>query len=240
MPRTARARRAYHHGDLHRALLAAATALLDRHGPQGVTLRGTARAAGVSQAAPYRHFTSKDALLAAVAEAAFHALRRACEVAVRESEASDTVSRLDAVAIAYVRFAVTHPARYRLMWAPTPRGRDYPALHSAASAAGDALAAALAAWSGAADVAQDRPVERLFVLWSLLHGLVGLILDEQLPHEILKSVPIEVLVQTAMRVLRAGLLHPDNTPAAARVARDESRDVDSLASTRQRRKPRTR
>jgi AcrR family transcriptional regulator len=191
--------------------VAAATALLDRHGPQGVTLRGAARAAGVSQAAPYRHFPSKEALLAEVAEAAFHGLRRACELAVRDSEASDSHSKLDAVATAYVRFAVTHPARYRLMWAPTPRGRDYPTLHAAAGGAGAALAGVLAAGNGAADVG-DRPVERLFVLWSLLHGLVSLILDEQLPHEILKTVPTDTLVHTAMRVLREGLLHPDGRP----------------------------
>lgn len=189
----------------------AATALLDRGGPAGITLRGTARAAGVSQAAPYRHFASKEALLAAVAEDAFHALRQACEAAAPKSEGRDPFSWLEAVATAYVRFAVAHPARYRLMWAPTPRGRDYPTLHSAASAAGAALAGALAACSGPPDAAQDQSVERLFVLWSLLHGLVGLLLDEQLPHEILKSVPTKVLVQTAMRVLREGLLHPDGT-----------------------------
>jgi AcrR family transcriptional regulator len=215
VPRTGRARRAYHHGDLHRALVAAATALLDRRGPGGVTLRGTARAAGVSQAAPYRHFASKEALLASVAEAAFHALRQACEAAAPKSKGRDPVAWLDAVATAYVRFAVAHPARYRLMWAPTPRGRDYPALHSAASAAGAALAGALAACSGSADAA-DRPVEHLLVLWSLLHGLVGLILDEQLPHEILKSVPIEILAQTAMRVLREGLSHGDGKRASRR------------------------
>ena len=209
VPRTAPARRTYHHGDLRRALVKAATRLLDRHGPQGVTLRGTARAAGVSQAAPYRHFASKEALLAAVAEHAFHALQRACEAAAPDGADDDPHAWLDAVALAYVRFALAHPARYRLMWAPTPRGRDHPGLHSAAGAAGAALADALGAYRGPVEAAPEESMKQLLVVWSLLHGLVGLILDEQLPHEVLRSIPIEKLVQTAMRVLREGLLRFD-------------------------------
>jgi hypothetical protein len=52
-------------------------------------------------------------------------------------------------------------------------------------------------------------VERLFVLWSLLHGLTGLVLDEQLPHEVLERVPVEELVRRALQVTLAGLLAPD-------------------------------
>jgi AcrR family transcriptional regulator len=196
--------------------VAAATALLDRHGPAGVTLRGAARAAGVSQAAPYRHFASKEALLAAVAEAAFRGLSEACETAVRDAGARDPASRLDAVATAYVRFALRHPARYRLMWAPAPRGRDHPALQAAARGSGTALAGALAACARDGDAVREHPPESLLVLWSLLHGLTGLVLDEQLPHEILATVPTDVLVQAAMRVLRDGLFAP--AAAAAAVA----------------------
>src|SRR5215831_17500008 len=98
MPGGTAPRRNYHHGDLRRALVEAATALLDEHGPLGVTLRGAARAAGVSQAAPYRHFAGKDALLAAVAEASFHDLRDACGEAVRRSARAGGVRRLEAVA----------------------------------------------------------------------------------------------------------------------------------------------
>jgi AcrR family transcriptional regulator len=127
--------RSYHHGDLRRSLVAAATKLLDRHGPHGRDAAGAARQAGVSQAAPYRHFASKEALLAAIAAEAFVALRKACVAAV-QADPGDPVHRLEVVAVAYVRFAVEHPARYRLMWAPTPRGRDHPVLAEAARATG--------------------------------------------------------------------------------------------------------
>lgn len=206
MPRSPRARRAYHHGDLRRSLVAAATRLLDRHGPQGVTLRGAARQAGVSQAAPYRHFAGKEALLAAVAAEAFLALKEACAAAVA-SDPGDPIHRLEIVAITYVRFAVDHPARYRLMWAPTPRGRDHPVLADAARSSGEPLLLALLECLPPA-TRSEAPVERLFVLWSLLHGLTGLVLDEQLPHEVLERVPVEELVRRALQVSLDGLLAP--------------------------------
>jgi len=204
--RAARPRRSYHHGDLRRGLVAAATKLLDRHGAHGVTLREAARQAGVSQAAPYRHFPSKEALLAAVAAEAFLALKEACVAAV-EADPGDPVHRLEVVAVAYVRFAVEHPARYRLMWAPTPRGRDHPVLAAAARSTGEPLLDALRACLPSGEAAEPA-VQRLFVLWSLLHGVAGLILDEQLPREVLATVSVDALVQMAMQVALEGLLGP--------------------------------
>jgi AcrR family transcriptional regulator len=210
-------RRTYHHGDLRRSLVAAATRLLDRHGPGGVTLRGAARQAGVSQAAPYRHFASKEALLAAVAAEAFLALTEACRAAV-QADPGDALHRLEVVAVCYVRFAVDHPARYRLMWAPTPRGRDHPALADAARATAEPLLTALQACLPPG-VAGEPAVERLFVLWSLLHGIAGLVLDEQLPHEVLETIPVEGLVRGALQVARDGLLAPIGVAVAGRRSR---------------------
>lgn len=214
MARTARPRRTYHHGDLRRSLVAAATKLLDRHGPMGVTLREAARQAGVSQAAPYRHFASKEALLAAVAAEAFLALKEACAAAVA-ADPGDAVHTLEVVAVGYVRFAVEHPARYRLMWAPTPRGRDHPTLAAAARATGEPLLAALKACLPPGEAAEPA-VQRLFVLWALLHGVAGLILDEQLPHEVLEQIPVDALVRAAMQVARDGLLAPVGAGRSAR------------------------
>lgn len=215
--RTPRTRRTYHHGDLPRGLVAAATRLLDERGSTGVTLREAARQAGVSQAAPYRHFASKEELLAAVAAEAFLALKAACAAAV-EADPGDAAHRLEVVAVAYVRFAVEHPARYRLMWAPTPRGRDHPTLAAAARATGEPLLGALRACLPPGE-AGEPAVQRLFVLWSLLHGIAGLVLDEQIPHEVLETVPVEALVRAALQVARDGLLAPIGAPREARRAR---------------------
>ncbi|MFX8856410.1 TetR/AcrR family transcriptional regulator, partial [Acinetobacter baumannii] len=69
----------YHHGDLRRALVAAALALAKELGPDGVTVREAARRAGVSPGAPFRHFSDRTALMTAVAEEAMAKLRENVE-----------------------------------------------------------------------------------------------------------------------------------------------------------------
>jgi AcrR family transcriptional regulator len=170
----------------------------------------------VSQAAPYRHFASKEALLAAVAAESFLALKEACGAAVA-SDPGDPIHRLEVVAVGYVRFAVDHPARYRLMWAPTPRGRDHPVLAEAARSTGQPLLLALLECMPP-ETRSEAPVERLFVLWSLLHGIAGLLLDEQLPHEVLERVPVDDLVRRALQVALDGLLGPAGASRRARRA----------------------
>src|SRR5436190_23943930 len=117
----------YHHGDLRRALIREALALVAEKGVAGLTLRETARRAGVSQTAPYRHFPDKEALLAAVAEGGFRRLGEAMTRAARPHRANPARA-LEAMAIAVVRFAAHHGAHYRLMCGPAVRGRNHPGL----------------------------------------------------------------------------------------------------------------
>jgi len=103
----------YHHGDLRRVLVNAALAALDA-GAVELNLRDMARRVGVSPGAPYRHFADKDALMRAVAEEI--SARFAEQIARAQSEAPrDALSQFRAVGIAHVRFAVTHPAHFRVM-----------------------------------------------------------------------------------------------------------------------------
>lgn len=110
-------RQSYHHGNLRNALIDAASALVDLHGRDALTLREAARRAGVSQTAPYRHFADRDALLAAVAADSFlmlvEDLRAAAAMARRQSQAG----RLEAMAAAYLAFAHENPGRFDLMFA---------------------------------------------------------------------------------------------------------------------------
>src|SRR5260370_18362490 len=103
-------------GDLGAALLRAAEAVIVERGPQGFSLREVARRARVSEAAPYWHFANKEALLAAIAEAGFVALAAALE-AVRD-RIQEARRRLRELGIAYVRFALAHPAHLRPMFRP--------------------------------------------------------------------------------------------------------------------------
>jgi AcrR family transcriptional regulator len=199
-----RPRTTYHHGNLRAALIAAASDLLAREGPLGVTLRGAARHAGVSQAAPYRHFPSKSALLAAVAEEGFRSLTRAMSRAVRRHR-GEPVRALEAMAAAVVGFAAEEPSLYRLMSGPAVRGRDHPSLRAAATASWDLVAAAIRDCQRAGRMRAGDPEPLGFVFWALIHGLAVLVVDEQLPPAIVAAHAVEHLAGYATDVLLAGL-----------------------------------
>jgi AcrR family transcriptional regulator len=99
-----------HHGDLRNALERAALELVAKKGPHGFSLNEASRRAGVSVAAPYKHFADREALLASLAAAGYRAQRDRFAVAV--AGAADPVERLAAFAAAYVRFAAAEPALF--------------------------------------------------------------------------------------------------------------------------------
>jgi AcrR family transcriptional regulator len=111
MPETA-----YHHGNLRAALLDAALVLLAAEGAEAVTLRALARATGVSHAAPARHFATRDALFAALAEHGFLALTAA--VAAARERPGGPLERLRAMAMAHLGWALENPALYGAMRNP--------------------------------------------------------------------------------------------------------------------------
>jgi AcrR family transcriptional regulator len=169
----------YHHGDLRRALLQSAIELLAEGGPAGLTMRGAAQRAGVSPAAPYRHFTDKRAMLAAVAEEGFLSLERACVAAVAGRDV-DAVEAFWRRGVAYVTFAIENPAHYRVMFGPEiPDKSAYEGLYLAAIAAFEALRSALRACVSAGLFAEDQIELRAMRAWSLVHGLASLFIDGQ-------------------------------------------------------------
>ena len=104
----------YHHGDLSRALLEAAERVLERDGVGALSLRAVAREAGVSAAAPYHHFKDKDELLAGVARTGFDRMTAFMREAAEK--VTDPRTRLTAIGVAYVRFALDNGALYHLMY----------------------------------------------------------------------------------------------------------------------------
>ena len=164
----------YHHGDLRAALVAAALTLLREVGPAGLSLRAVARAAGVSAMAPYRHFPDKDALLAAVATHGFALFATRLEAPLEC--ATDPRAALIEQGVAYVTFACTESALFRLMFGPLiARAKAREALHQGGAPAYAALERAVAAM--VADPAR-RPVVAL-ACWSVAHGLACLLVDGQ-------------------------------------------------------------
>src|ERR1700724_1160687 len=108
-------KRAYHHGDLRAALIQAALTLIAEHGVKGLALSDAAHLAGVSVAAPYRHFKDKDGLLAEIAAEGFGLFRDALARAT-QSYPKDKVKRLGEMGLAYVDFAAEHRSHFKVMW----------------------------------------------------------------------------------------------------------------------------
>lgn len=186
--------RPYHHGNLRATLLEAAETLLAERGTQGLTLREVARVAGVSHAAPYHHFASLNDLLAAVAQRGFEALGQAL---ARTAEVADTHERLLAVTEAYVRCALAHPQRFRLMFGPMLAAKaDHPELKQAAERAfGHVLQAAMAH-------DPQRGGDLAVAGWSLSHGLSHLLIDGAFEGMPLKNQKPRLLArQLAARLL---------------------------------------
>jgi len=117
--------RPYHHGDLRRALIDAATRLLEAEGPSALSLRAVAREAGVSPAAPYHHFKDKSELLEAVASEGWTQLDAA--IAKVRAEAATPADALDEIGVAYVCFARQNPAIYRVMYDTARDREEFPA-----------------------------------------------------------------------------------------------------------------
>ena len=167
--------RAYHHGDLRSALVTAAAALLERDGAEALSFRAVARAANVSQAAPYNHFAGREELLATVAEQGFRALE-AAQIAAAE-RAGPGVSRVISLGMDYIAFAIAHPQLYRLMFGVgVASWCAYPAVAEAKHRAFEPTRAVLADYLGAATPSATREAAA-HAGWGLVHGLAMLRLD---------------------------------------------------------------
>ena len=105
----------YHHGRLREALIEAAVALAEEIGAEHVTMREAARRAGVSSAAPFRHFPTKKALMTAVAEDALQRMRDGIDAAVAAIPAGDPLGRFRAFGQGYLQFVVRWPTYFRVL-----------------------------------------------------------------------------------------------------------------------------
>lgn len=203
----------YHHGDLARALVLAATQLVVQGGPAALTLREAARLAGVSVAAPYRHFADREALLAAVLAEGFDGLAAHTEAA--RLAAPDALAALRAVGLAYVEFAVLHPSVYRLMFGPECDKASHPALLAAGERARGVLVRAVVDAQAAGRIAAGPPDTVALAGWSICHGLASLHVDGLLAGTI--PMPIDLAAQALVDMLLTGATR--DAPAAPRPAR---------------------
>src|ERR1700761_812413 len=195
----------YHHGDLRRALVDAATQLVSCCGPAAVSLREVARIVGVSHNAPYRHFPTREALLAAVAARGFEMLSEG----MRElpDEASDPSASLIECCRGYVQFAMHQRGIYQLMFSDEIQKSAYPELLSIAERAFESLQRRISALNPHLPAAAAT-----ITVWAQIHGIAHLILDNQLKRHI-EDPEHDNLIEVATNVLVAGLINaPANLP----------------------------
>jgi AcrR family transcriptional regulator len=197
---------AYHHGNLRRALLDSALAMVEKEGPRGVSLRAVARLAGVSPAAPYRHFAGKEGLLAAVAEEGFHALEERMRAASTEARGL-ALAEFRAIGFAYVHFAAHNPSHFRVMFGPEVSDRaEHSGLQEAADSASQIIADAIASCQRPGLEGGDTDPHRLFIsAWASFHGLATLVVDGQLSDSVKSDEDLEALVNSVTDVSYRGL-----------------------------------
>ncbi|RJG11801.1 TetR/AcrR family transcriptional regulator [Massilia cavernae] len=174
------ARLTYHHGNLRQELVDSAVELLHSEGEEALTLRAVARAAGVSQTAPYRHFSDRGALLAAVAETGFSKLDERCEHAL--SISGGPRDRLHRLGKAYVQFARDEPALYRLMFGAElgPFKDAYPSLDAGAKRVHDMMRITVEDLMPEGGAPNADAESACIAAWSLVHGLASLLIDRNI------------------------------------------------------------
>jgi AcrR family transcriptional regulator len=191
----------YHHGNLRAALVEAALQAVAEVGPDRFTLRDVARRANVSVAAPYRHFADKEALLKAVADECAVQLGAAMHKAVAEA-GSDPIARFRATGIAYVRFAVEHPAHFRAISKPGVAARVPPAMIAFQADERDRLLAAQKA-----GLIADLPLDDVMLAaMSLTHGLASFMVDGAEGLAGLTPATAERIALAVTQVFGVGLL----------------------------------
>ena len=165
----------YHHGNLKEALVQAALDLIANKGPAGFTFAEAARSAGVSPAAPYRHFRDRDELLASVAQQGFEQFESQLTAAWDDGR-PDTPTAFQRVGKAYLAFARENPAYYSAMFESGVPLESNPALLVASERAFAIIRAASERLGAMAPPGVPRPPAMMMALhiWSMSHGIASL------------------------------------------------------------------
>jgi AcrR family transcriptional regulator len=156
-------------------LVAAARAVLERDGLEGLTLRAVAREAGVSHGAPLRHFPGVATLLSALASEGFEQLYASVdEHLALAGPAATARRRLSYAGRGYVQFAVTNPGVFSLMFRNELIDRSYPPLGETGGRAFNQLVDLVVAAQSEGFAPGEEPVHASVVVWALVHGVATL------------------------------------------------------------------
>ena len=188
----------YHHGDLRNALINATVEMINQYGVESITMRKLSEWVGVSRTAAYRHFSDKTDLLTATAIEGFKQFTLALQVG-RLDTSIDEINQFRMMGQAYIRFAMENPAYYRLMFGDTVI-QESEALRKASDASFNELLIMIERLQGIGVISGDEPKMQAIYVWSLMHGLSSLIIDNKLQSDIELQ---DILVFIDQRIMKS-------------------------------------
>ncbi len=193
----------YHHGDLKNALIQAGIEILAEEGVGGLSLRKAARRAGVSHGAPYAHFADKQMLIAAIASDGHKQINDRLKVAMAD-HTNDPLQQLVGAALAIVQFGLEAPALYKITFSGAIQNEHSHAEFMQYSQSNMQLLKTIVSRCREAEILNSNSMDietQVAALWGLIHGLVSLWIQGQLPSSLMKRVKPEELVVSALQQL---------------------------------------
>jgi AcrR family transcriptional regulator len=201
-------KKAYHHGDLKKALIAESLVQISAHGVQALSLREVARASGVSHTSAYRHFPNKESVLATIAEQGFHTLTDMMRAAGGATP-DDPVEGLVATGIAYVEFAVAFPEHLQVMFNRSIVSKlEYPTLLQASLDAFDVLESLVRSGQGLGLIRGSDARVVALAAGAQVHGLAMLIASGELGPAPSVNLDHRALAAAIIGLQRDGLATP--------------------------------
>ncbi|MFZ4404026.1 MAG: TetR/AcrR family transcriptional regulator [Pseudobdellovibrionaceae bacterium] len=170
----------YHHGDLKKTLIEAAVRMLQKKTPAEISLRELAREAGVSQAAPYRHFKDKDTLLAAISQEGFELKFQYMKQAM-DTYKDQPLEMFFQCGLSYFRMGLLHPQHFKLMFSANVKpGPEYPDLAQSAAKSFMLLRDMVKICQQAGVLGPGDPYHKAMHCWCVVNGFAALYADGRL------------------------------------------------------------
>ncbi|MCI4663719.1 MAG: TetR/AcrR family transcriptional regulator [Neomegalonema sp.] len=192
----------HHHGSLREALIRETRRLVSLHGVEGFTIADACRAAGVSTAAPYKHFGSREELIAEVSALGFEELTERMNAACAQHPAN-SIEALIAMGQAYLGFVSADPEMFHLMWGATRQKFKNDTVEETGRACFQRLVDAIEPVRTALNLETVDTLEIALALWSGIHGLAGLQLGEKL--KVVEGLDLNLYVDRTTRAYFSGL-----------------------------------
>ncbi|MEO0752776.1 MAG: TetR/AcrR family transcriptional regulator [Pseudomonadota bacterium] len=182
----------YHHGDLRAGLVEATRQLVEEKGPDRFSVADACRAAGVSTAAPYRHFNDRDEMLLAVCAEGMERFYTNMQGAVAGKPPGSLEAIFD-LGMAYIAFATSEPGVFRLSFGIAREHEKDAEIIERGKRNYGILLSQVAAFQGKTEI-DEQVLDRAFALWTMVHGLSFLLIDEKIT-----AMDLQLNIETMIR-----------------------------------------